>query len=538
MKPVLILTIIFCSLMGKAQNISNVKYINPGASSAHFGPMVSYGSKLVFTAFELASGNELWSSDGTTSGTNRIVDLIPGNSSGVGSNLFFLEDEIYFFGDNGTNGSELWVTDGTEAGTRMVKDIVVGAESSQFNMENHFVALNGILYFTLDSGGELWRSDGTAAGTVMVKSFEVASGIPSDFSISNLAVANGKIWFTGAKETAAGKELWTSDGTTAGTIMVKDINPGDGGSYPFGYTWALGKLFFIANDGLNGPELWVTDGTSAGTMMVKNINQATIIDNFNPEIFIAYKGAIYFNAYSKSNYLASGLWKSDGTEAGTVLVKESLRITQMMELNNKLVFSAWDSTNGDELWTSDGTSNGTHLLKDIYPGKTSGFGLARFQGFYGKLYFAAKDSLHGSELWRTDGTTEGTIMVGEINAGKPDSSPNDLIVAGNVLFFTANALDEGIELYKYTLSTGLTHSNSVDAFSIFPNPATQNLNISGSTQISSITFTDMSGRTTHSFENLNIERVNLPLNEVKPGVYFVSIFSEGGTFTKKLIVNP
>jgi hypothetical protein len=49
--------------------------------------------------------------------------------------------------------------------------------------------------------------------------------------------------------------LWRSDGTAAGTIMVKNINP-SGDSYPVFLTAVGSTLYFRATDGTNGNELW------------------------------------------------------------------------------------------------------------------------------------------------------------------------------------------------------------------------------------------------------------------------------------------
>src|SRR5262249_1725539 len=138
---------------------------------------------------------------------------------------------------------------------------------------------NGTLFFTADDvvfGRELWKSDGTAAGTVPV------SGLGG----SNLTNVNGTLFFTA--DGGNGTELWKSDGTTAGTTLVKDIYPGGAWSYvyqyPQGYwqytpysSWPAnltnvnGTLLFTASDG-NGRELWRSDGTAAGTVLVKDIN--------------------------------------------------------------------------------------------------------------------------------------------------------------------------------------------------------------------------------------------------------------------------
>ena len=82
-----------------------------------------------------------------------------------------------------------------------------------------------------------------------------------DGAIQNLTTIGSRVFFS-VKSAANGVELWTSDGTTAGTVMVKDINPGHGGSEPADLTNVNGTLYFEANDGVHGIELWKSDGTA------------------------------------------------------------------------------------------------------------------------------------------------------------------------------------------------------------------------------------------------------------------------------------
>ena len=56
-----------------------------------------------------------------------------------------------------------------------------------------------------------------------------------------------------------------------GTVMVKDIRSGSGDSYPYDLAVVGNTLYFAANDGTNGTELWKSDGTASGTVMVKDI---------------------------------------------------------------------------------------------------------------------------------------------------------------------------------------------------------------------------------------------------------------------------
>jgi ELWxxDGT repeat protein len=85
-----------------------------------------------------------------------------------------------------------------------------------------------------------------------------------------------------ATDTLHGRELWKSDGTEVGTVLVKDINPGKLSSGARLLACADGILYLIASDGMHGSELWKSDGTEAGTVLVKDINPGTA--NSNPGI--------------------------------------------------------------------------------------------------------------------------------------------------------------------------------------------------------------------------------------------------------------
>jgi ELWxxDGT repeat protein len=137
-----------------------------------------------------------------------------------------------------------------------------------------------------------------------------------------LTSAGGLFFFTDRKQgDGTGVELWVSDGTPPGTYMVKDIFPGAGDSRIATMIEFDGKVYFGADDGVHGAELWISDGTSAGTTMVKDISPGTdsaiYLDNWE---LVRLGSTLYFRAANFSQ--GNGLWKSDGTESGTVLVRE------------------------------------------------------------------------------------------------------------------------------------------------------------------------------------------------------------------------
>lgn len=174
-------------------------------------------------------------------------------------------------------GQELWATDGTTGGSHLVKDINPGSNSYgaygsfPFSLTN----LNGTLVFSASdgtNGGELWRSDGTSMGTVLVKDINTAVSSYGAYGSNpfGLTNANGTLYFA-ARDATNGFELWKSDGTSTGTVLVRDINTGVGpysayGSYPYYITQANGSLYFSADDGINGNEPWILSLTKPDSL--------------------------------------------------------------------------------------------------------------------------------------------------------------------------------------------------------------------------------------------------------------------------------
>jgi len=261
----------------------------------------------------------------------------------------------------------------------LVKDINPNAGAS--STPQGLVNVGGTVFFSTDiydfatdtEFQDLWKSDGTSAGTTMVK---------ADIGYMGQAVnVNGTLFF-------GSNQLWKSDGTDAGTVLLSSNSP----SFLANVN---GTLFFQANDGTHGAELWRSDGTAAGTVMVKDI------------------------------------WPGG-------LGSDSCRLTNV---NGTSFFEADDGTNGYELWKSDGTAAGTVMVKDIYPGGNSSYP-ENFTNLNGTLFFKANDGTNGYRLWTSDGTSGGTVMVG----GSPPN-PSYLMPAGGTLFFTTGDGNSGMNLW-------------------------------------------------------------------------------------------
>ena len=295
---------------------------------------------------------------------------------------------------------------------------------------------------TDNEGTELWVTDGTTSGTKMVKDINPGSG--SAFVNDELMVYNGKVYF-GANDGTNGKQLWVSDGTSTGTYMLKNIAPMH--TTPANISAVLnGKLYFAATDGINGNELWETDGTTTGTVLAANI--AVGAGSSHPAHFCVYNSSLYFQANND-------LYKFDNSTSGASVVATicplptsgaSAYPIHMTVYNGKMIFSANDCVNGEELWESDGTATGTAMLKDIMTGAGGGYKTGKPYLCNNKAFFTA-DNGTGTELWITDGTTAGTTQVKDIYPGAAGSLPSAIVAMGSRIFFAADDGTNGKELW-------------------------------------------------------------------------------------------
>ncbi|MCA9217463.1 MAG: hypothetical protein KDB27_30555 [Planctomycetales bacterium] len=458
-----------------------VKDINPAAGS-YPDQLTNVNGKLFFTTFDSSSAanTQLWTSDGTSAGTVLLKDESgSGQSFGeltrVGNTLFYrvnsdlwkssgtaagtvlvkdavfpsqltdLNGTLIFRGHSEATGYELFKSDGTNAGTVVVKDLRGGSNGSVYSTQ--FTKVGGEIFFTAfgaSSTGydyDLFKTDGTAQGTLLVKDLNVPNGphVSNQFGVGN------RLFFA-LNDPVTGNELWTSNGTSSGTSLVKDISPNELSSNPDRFVALGDKLVFTAENKTNGRELWTSDGTTSGTILVKDIDSRTY-SGFASD-FTKVGKDVFFRADSTSG--SGQIWKTNGTRAGTSLVKSAIYPSSLVEFKGQLLFQGWSPDTGYDLFRSDGTEAGTVLVKDI----DTGFPQIAEPTVVGEsLFFVATDNAAGRELWKTDGTAAGTVLVKNIFTdsayGFPNSSnPENLTAVGNTLFFTANNGTSGRELWK------------------------------------------------------------------------------------------
>lgn len=380
--------------------------------------LIDVNGVLFFQGYDDIYGYELWKSDGTDKGTVLVKDVFHGNQLDNLGNFFAFDRTLYFTADDGTKrfGREFWKSDGTAEGTAMVKDTQPGGEyiPNQLWHKSNMGQFNGMLFFT--SHTDLWKSDGTEQGTILVK-----KGHGGDNGIIKKVVSTeNALYFHDMYA------LWKSDGTEAGTIKVYEW----GKRIPGNITELVvfqSKLI-LAADG----ELWLSDGTAEGTRLLKDIRLGP--ENSDPQSLTVAGQTLYFAA--NDGVHGNELWKSDGTEAGTVLVKdivpgfEGRTIASTASASGNLYFSFGPASQfgGGEtyLYKSDGTEGGTVVVRKFDPRTL----LSEFTVVNGNLFFVMGGSKYS--LYKSDGTEAGTSEIKECFPG-----PSELTAINNVLFFVA-----------------------------------------------------------------------------------------------------
>lgn len=398
---------------------------------------------------ELDNG-DIWRTDGTTAGTTELGtraaadglsdwDFWTGKwdsytvSDGAGT--------LYFWG-RGTvdNRWNIWSYNGTAF------DQITTVGFNNFSTP----------YFL---GGELYVWGATLASSVYaaLNHIDTATGVVDEIAggndcdgyndnIDGVVYVNGRIIFNNDALDNCDYRLMSWDPANPATAPVDLATATNSVGDDFD-NWESravfeGEMYFSAEHDSLGDELWATDGTVAGTRLVKDINTGS--DSSNPGDasqmwFTEYAGELYFSAYDGNEEY---LWKTDGTTGGTVLVDDVYTPGEDIEftvtvLDGKLYFDS-----EDELWVFDGTTS-TQLTdgsSDLCWGSC-----ASLVTFESHVFFVNFDGTNNS-VWVTDGTVAGTYEVTDFADPSAIADENDftLVQVGSRLLFTvSNEESEG-----------------------------------------------------------------------------------------------
>jgi len=552
---------------GTAAGTHIVKDIYPGATGSNPQWLCVAGNLCFFAAATPAAGTELWVSDGTAGGTKIVKDIYPGGTSSNPINITALGNKVLFFAMDEesealpkmtatTPERWLWISDGTAAGTVRIGDTpLVGNGDSwwgkiivtQDGKKAFFDAYESV------SGETLWVTDGTAAGTV-----SIPTNPDGKANLQWLTAVGNKVVFratttktiTLAADPAnaslgvdgdIGEEIWISDGTAAGTKWIGiDFAKGSANGTPTGtqFAWTLPLndhlLMFRADDGMgekvepcildiNKP---FKDGTQLATPPVPDLNPKVIFDINTwgkpsdpqpswPQMWRGvYNGMVYFNAngtfaYNPDQYSNYSTWRCD---------------VSSMDINS-IDFCDFIYNWTDPSMTLTGTIN-------IADGSNG------FKEANGKLWFVGSKAADGAgdiELWMMPDNSTNPSVYYDFPG---NANPGSLTTVQSALFFVAGDAGQGEQypsLYRVgpVPTTGMPSVKASNALNIFPNPATDVVNIKSNGTIQNITITDIQGRKVFEQEG-NVQTINV--SSLK-GIYLLSVkLGDGSTSVQKLVV--
>ncbi len=595
----------------------------------------------------------------------QVLELNPSNFS-VTQPCGFTDfnNKLFYIGANATNGRELFSTDGTIAGNQLVHDIASTFYNTSYPggsafllqssaaAEGKIAKFNGKLYFEANDDAQLrnfklWSTDGTSAGTQNIAPNLIISPIQyfKEFNGRLYFTSNGRLNFPGWDST--GNEVYSTDGTTAGTKLLKDINPtlnegsvniNNAGFDPH-FTVFNNRLYFIANDGIHGNEIWSTNGTEAGTTMLKDINTGSggafyvgsSREQYRP--FVVFNDRMYFNAYNNNNpFSASGedsLYSTDGTAAGTMqfqipmppnpfndyLTNFILNVRGLTVANSKLyVFGVASKQSGNfaglysfrqGIYQTDGTFANTTLIKP-FTGMVgiSGYSEDSHQGsmreYNGEYYFLGSDieTSNQLELWKlnpvtnlftkivplqsngyssfnssksftsevfdnklyfvqegytpgiysTNGTGAGSSLVAKnavVNAATNivastqamTQLPDQLKAFGNSLYFSASFDFMPRQLWRITNPSLKVTENIFSTLKVYPNPATSQINLSFDNNLekANLKIISILGQTVLEKQNISGSNFSLDVSGLSMGTYIIQVKEGRSITTSKFI---
>lgn len=559
MKTKLLFTLFLITTLSiSAQYTFNQIDIWSGTNGSSPRYITQFDNQLYFQAFEITpSFKKLYKSDGTDAGTNVIATNLNSGAGYSPESLTPFKGELFFTAFVSGLGIELYKTDGTDAGTVLIKDIRAGGSNGLDQNTNNdkevFVEFNNELYFrgSTNSSIELWKTDGTNGGTTSVKNFEEAIvGAPEYISNSDKSILgvvyNNELFFSVSRGTGI-RELWKTDGTTAGTIKVR------GGLNGISELIVFNNLLYFKSgtegDGF-GAEVWVSDGTTSGTVLKFDLfpNSGFNTTGSDPSDLFIFNNELYFSASAVVNNKNTGreLWKTDGvtaslvknintTVSGSNIERAGLRFAKFKVYQNELYFIAKDGVNDEyDLWKTDGTETGTIKVVSANDAGES-FEFSKAIEYNGKLFY-----FNSQQLWVTDATSSGTTQLTSNNDEILLISTSSLELFKEKLWFAGTKTGNGEELTSLS-DNALSIDDSLimpNDISIYPNPANNwvHIKLAQNQKLQKIVIYNVLGEKVLEKHPTNFSETSIHMSSLEKGVYMLKVKINNKIITKKMIV--
>lgn len=259
--------------------------------------------------------------------------------------------------------------------------------------------------------------------------------------------------------------------TNAQLRLVKDLNPGFLDSFPRSLYVYNGRLFFTANVSSSSHfDIYATNGTNAGTILITEgvVGNPSLWNDSSTVFFRDFNSGtsrLYVDAQSSNS--VTSIFAISGTSiyGNQVFNLQSLsgssnsRFVDPVILNNKVIFTPFSASSstglGVEPYSMDLLNfNNSGVLFDVRTGLLSS-DPRNFTVLGNNVFFSANDGINGRELWKTDGSPVGTSLYLDLNTttSTANSNPDNLNVLGAQLTFAATHTTLGRELFK-TNGTG------------------------------------------------------------------------------------
>ncbi|MDB5199770.1 MAG: hypothetical protein JWO92_1733 [Chitinophagaceae bacterium] len=236
-------------------------------------------------------------------------------------------------------------------------------------------------------------------------------------------------------------------------LMLKDVFPGATGSGIQQIVKTSNYTFFNAEDADADADrgLYRTDGTAAGTIKL-NLTYPTY-NSTKADKLTALGDKIIFAGDNFPNY--GEIWASDGTQAGTIALERfqptnanTIPVVELAAMGSNVYYSVIDGSNHALLKKTNGTIAGTSIVFDFNTIFSSAPEVVFFKELNNVLYFIVYDAggTGYDHLWRSDGTTAGTYEL--MNFGATQYVASNLMPAGNNLYVMIVTPGTGNVLWK------------------------------------------------------------------------------------------
>jgi trimeric autotransporter adhesin len=390
---------------GTPSGTSMVKDLTIGHYNTYISAMTSMNGILYFIASNADGLKGVYRSDGTEAGTYEVAPSIRGYF--LGNEIVSDGSKIYFVANSETGqylGKVLFASDGTAAGTypipfQLSNSIPIPTEPFSLTIANNKV------FFI--AAGRIWSTNSNLVSPVYIDQTN------NPYFPRTLLEFNQKIYTISRVNFGTNDALYETDGTAAGSRIVKTFETStlsENTSFYFDKT--ANKIYFREltdlNTGNAKVNLWTSDGTTTGTIKLKEIGRVS------NSVYLRSRNIgnqlIIFTGNTGSNDSLK-VWSSDGTIGGTTnIFKQKSRINEVIGIGmnqDKLFFTCLDINQNFEFWETNGTINGTirRWQNQQFQPKSGGlFGPNRIKfdnilDFNQKLIFWTYDALTNYEPW-------------------------------------------------------------------------------------------------------------------------------------------